>query len=340
MRDEPRISTLPMTAAYFRLILRRFGSSAAKRNALLAGVARQDEKANASPDAQITVRTQLRQLAHLNQIAAAGWGLELGAALDAAAHGPAGTAIVTAASLADAVDVLTRYANVRTPFIDLRASCNGERYVLRVIETCRLGAVRLPVLEMVLLSTQEVLESALGRQLGTAIYTLPPPRPAYWRRYEKVFHAPVTFAGREASVSFPTEWLDWPCPLADALLHRSASRRLEAMRQQIARDFVDTRVEAILEAADDVGLSLVEVAARLRVSTRTLVRRLRKRNTSYRRLIDGHRRRRAIELLLQPELAVAEVAERLGYEDATNFSRACRRWFGKSPRAYRARPRF
>lgn len=195
--------------------------------------------------------------------------------------------------------------------------------------------MRAQVLEMVLLSIQGVVESALGRRMDEAAFTMPAPRPAHWRRCGELFHAPVRFAGDVAAVSLPLAWLDLPCPLADAVVHRSACTRLEAMRQRLAGEFVDARVESVLESGDDAGLSLVEMAARLRLSPRTLVRRLALRQTNYRRLLDDHRRRQAVELLAQPELTVAEVAARLGYEDATNFGRACRRWFGLSPGAFR-----
>ena len=334
MADDPRVLTLPMTAAYFRLILRRFGSSARRRAALLAGTGMGDDDAGA---VEIPVRAQLRQLANLDRVAPPGWGLELGAALDGAAHGPAGAMIVTAPTLGAALDVLARYATVRTPFIDLRARAGRRRYELRVVETCDLGVSRTALLEMVLLSTQWVVESALGRRMREAAFTMPAPRPPHARRFEDFFHAPVTFAGAEAAVSIPAEWLPLPCPLADAAAHRGAGTRLESMRQRLAGDFVDATIEAILDAGDDAGAPLAAMAARLRMSPRTLVRRLRQRATSYRLLVDAHRRRRAVELLLQPGLTVAEIAERLGYEDPTNFGRACRRWFGVSPRAYRDR---
>jgi AraC-like DNA-binding protein len=54
-------------------------------------------------------------------------------------------------------------------------------------------------------------------------------------------------------------------------------------------------------------------------------------------LRDADRRRRAEELLREGVLTVAELAFRLGYQDAGNFSRACRRWFGASPGSLRGK---
>jgi len=331
MRDQTPVLTLPMTAAYYRLILRRFGTTPARRAALVAGARVRDAAS------EIPVRVQLRQLRNLQRLGPTHWGLGVGAALDGSAHGPAGAAIVTAASLGDALDVLVRYAAVRAPFVELRATRAGRRYELELFERVPLGAVRTAMLEMVLLSTQWVVESALGRPMTGAVVTMPAPRPPHWRRYADVFHVPVGFAGGRATLSLPAAWLGLPCPLADPVVHRSACTRLEAMRQRRAAEFVDVEVESLLDAGDDAPPSLPEVARRLRVSSRTLVRKLGTRGASYRRLRDGHRRRRAGALLADTSLTVAEIAERLGYDEPTNFARACRRWFGVSPRAYRAR---
>jgi len=332
MRDEPRVLSLPMTSAYYRLILRRFGSTAGRRAALGRGTGVGDD------DSEITVRAQLRQLANLHALAPAGWGLEVGAALDGVAHGAAGIAIVTAPSLGGAIDILARYATARAPFIDFTRRRQAERFVLEVVEPCPLGPVRAAMLEMVASSVQWVVESALGRPMREAEITFPLPRPTYWRRYERAFHAPVAFAGAVAAISLPVAWLDLACPLADPLVHRDAKARLEALRQRLEGDFMDHRVERMLDLGDDPGLSLGDTARRLRISPRTLVRRLGLRRTSYRALLDGHRRRRAVEMLAQPTLTIAEIAERLGYEEPGNFARACRRWFGASPRAYRTQP--
>ena len=136
-------------------------------------------------------------------------------------------------------------------------------------------------------------------------------------------------------MSLPAEWLALPCPLADPIAHRSTSARLESIRQRLAGDYVDARVEHIFATSDDAGPSLGELAAQLGLSPRTLVRRLEERHTSYRALLDRHRRGRTVELLAQQNLSVAEIADRLGYQEPTNFARACRRWFGMSPKTYR-----
>lgn len=53
-------------------------------------------------------------------------------------------------------------------------------------------------------------------------------------------------------------------------------------------------------------------------------------------LIDAERRRRALLLLRSRELSIQQIGERLGYSDVANFTRAFRRWTGKTPSAYRS----
>jgi AraC-like DNA-binding protein len=329
MPGDSRVAALPMTAAYFRMIVRRFGATPARRAALLDAAVHDDAT-------EISVGVQLAQLEKLHAFARRDWGLELGAALDGVTHGPAGAVAVTAPTLGAALAALARYAPVRTPFIDLEAARTPHGLELRVHPTCRLGAVETAVLEMVLLSIQGVVAAALGRRLDDALFAMPAPRPSHWRRYAEHFHAPVRFDGASASVLVPGGWLDLPCPLADRVAHRDACARLEAQRRRLDGEFVDAAIERLLADGDDAGATLPDVARELRLGTRTLVRRLGARGTSYRALLDAHRRRRATVLLGQHDLGVAEIAQRLGYEDPTNFARACRRWFGLSPRAWRA----
>ncbi len=73
----------------------------------------------------------------------------------------------------------------------------------------------------------------------------------------------------------------------------------------------------------------------MHVSERTLKRKLAADATTYSQLVAEERRALATRLLRSDELSIDEVAARLGYSDATNFTRAFRRWTGMTPRAFR-----
>jgi AraC-like DNA-binding protein len=83
---------------------------------------------------------------------------------------------------------------------------------------------------------------------------------------------------------------------------------------------------------------LEEVAKRLGMSTRTLKRRLADQGTTFSHVLDELRRQRALLLLANRELSINEIAGRLGYTEAANFTRAFRRWTGRTPAAYRNSP--
>jgi AraC-like DNA-binding protein len=72
--------------------------------------------------------------------------------------------------------------------------------------------------------------------------------------------------------------------------------------------------------------SFERVAQNLHISARTLRRKLREENTSFRRLIDELRRDIAIRYLRDTDLTVEDIAESLGFSDAANFQHAFRRW--------------
>jgi AraC-like DNA-binding protein len=150
----------------------------------------------------------------------------------------------------------------------------------------------------------------------------------------------VSFAAEVRALVIPASLLDRPSPFADLALHRVSVLKLEAMAERLkGRRYTAALVEELMASGGQGGRSLDEVAGRLAVSTRTLIRRLRDAGTSYRELRDAHRRKFAMELLSGTSLTAAEVAYRLGYEDASNFGKACLRWFGCSPSVLRKRLR-
>ena len=79
---------------------------------------------------------------------------------------------------------------------------------------------------------------------------------------------------------------------------------------------------------------LAALAAAVSMSERSLRRRLSELGSGYRQLVDGWRAERAAQLVRGGD-SLAEVAHRLGFSDASNFSKAFRRWYGVSPDTFR-----
>lgn len=78
-------------------------------------------------------------------------------------------------------------------------------------------------------------------------------------------------------------------------------------------------------------LSLKAVAARVRMSARTLQRRLKYCGVEFEELLDETRRSEAIRLIREGGHSMTEIAYRVGYSDPAHFTRAFRRWTGMAP---------
>lgn len=81
---------------------------------------------------------------------------------------------------------------------------------------------------------------------------------------------------------------------------------------------------------------LEDAAAHMHMSARNLQRKLAEEGSSMALLIDDVRQHEAMRRLKQTQDSMIAIALDLGFSDASAFSRACKRWFGKSPSDIRA----
>tara|TARA_R110002111_G_scaffold94190_3_gene146192 strand:- start:6406 stop:7341 length:936 start_codon:yes stop_codon:yes gene_type:complete len=77
--------------------------------------------------------------------------------------------------------------------------------------------------------------------------------------------------------------------------------------------------------------TLTAAARHLHMSERTLKRHLQAEGISFRQLLERVRKDRAERLLNQGALSISEIADRLGFSDASTFSQAFKRWTGTAP---------
>ena len=92
----------------------------------------------------------------------------------------------------------------------------------------------------------------------------------------------------------------------------------------------------LIEPALSEGPPRIEaIARRLGMSSRTLQRRLADQHCAYAELVERARRGLATDLLREGRYGLAEIAFLCGYSDQSTFSRAFRRWEGKTPASFR-----
>jgi AraC-like DNA-binding protein len=157
--------------------------------------------------------------------------------------------------------------------------------------------------------------------------------------YEAHFGCRAQLGARQNTIVFATADLDRPFLTHNADLLATVAPQLESeLSQALASKEIREQVKGVLKrllAGQRPGIE--DVARELRVSTRTLQRRLAEDGATFQRLMKEARRELARHYLLHSSLELNETAYLLGYEDAHSFFRAFQDWEGSSPGEWRAR---
>ncbi len=333
MNDREQLWRMP--AAYLKVFLQHADSENLPIAQLLEGTSLQTKELLQS-DQAVSFSETRKVLSNVSGAMGPGWHLSLAPRLTIPSHGPLGFAAVTAPDLRAAVDVLLRFIGIRGPYLRLAGSVEGEEFVIRLYETTNMGDERNALVELAMLAIQSLLERPLGRELQGASIALTYPAPVYWKKLEAVFHPRLVFDANRHALSFPAEWLDEPCVLFDEAMHRYLVTRCEE-ELRLASGILPAEIavrQALLSRPDELP-GLAEIAASQNISTRTLIRRLKRGNTSYQAILEDVRKTMAVDYLLYSGMSVASIAYRLGYQDPSNFGRAFRSWFGVPPGEYR-----
>jgi AraC-like DNA-binding protein len=155
--------------------------------------------------------------------------------------------------------------------------------------------------------------------------------------YERVLQGLVRFNAEHDAIVFPKVALSVPVRSANPellpVLDAQAAKLLAATLSESMA--LPERVRALLRSELEHGSPTAErMAERLRMSERTLRRRLSEHGTSMKEILDELRRELALTMLTEPNVTIEDVALRLGFSDATAFHRAFRRWTGRTPKSF------
>ncbi len=175
-----------------------------------------------------------------------------------------------------------------------------------------------------------------GQQLMPLQASFTYPKPADTSAYEALFGCPLVFGAPRYSLDFSRSVMEAPLATGNAALAQAHDRLAGEYLARFEHSRVTHQARQVLCRLLPQGEpKRLAVAGALRMSTRTLQRRLQEEGNSFQQLLDETRRELALQYLGQPQLTLLEVAYLLGFADPSNFFRAFKRWFGTPPGQYR-----
>ena len=271
--------------------------------------------------------------------------IEYGKRLSISKHGMLGFAAQSSSTLMEAAGLLVQYINTRTGGGDeLELVLGGDHASLRL---CYGGGGVGEALARFHAVTTFVNVESLGRWL-----TGKQEEEVHIEinlAFESVGEIPASvltpglklnFNRRVNEMRLPLGLLTEELPHANPELVSVAQAECEA---EMIRLGVKTDVAAMVRAQirDTHGRlpTIDNVAYGLHMSARTLKRKLHDAGTTYQKIKDSERFRKAIHLLEVTDHSMEKIAEELGYSNASNFNKAFKGWAELSPSEYRQRLR-
>ncbi len=263
------------------------------------------------------------------------FGLRLGEGADPTALGLAGFVLMNAPDVGTALRDLVCFLDLhdRGGIATLKTSGDTTLLGFLIVEP---GVEALEqVHDLSIAVACNVMRSLCGPAWNPAKVLLPHRKPDDARPWKAFFRSPVHFDAGQSAMAFPSSWLRKPVAAANPALHRLLERQAAALRSQAGSGFV-AEVQRVAHGLIAHGAcSATRVAAMLGLHERALNRRLQAAGTTFMKLRDAALYDKSRQLLGFSGMNLAEVAEALGYADATTFIRAFHRWSGQTPAQWR-----
>jgi AraC-like DNA-binding protein len=161
-------------------------------------------------------------------------------------------------------------------------------------------------------------------------------RPAHHAAYRRVFQAPTVFGSDCNALVWDASWWSRRLVSESSYVSRILGHHADRLLGELEKSkSMKGRVKSLLLPRLDGGdTSMAAVAAELGLTRATLRRRLQAESVTFAGLLDELRCEVAIEYLNAGHHSVNQIAYRLGFSDPAPFSRAFKRWTGRSPSAF------
>jgi len=254
-----------------------------------------------------------------------------------ASYGMLGYAMMSCATLQQAIEIALKYYRTGGPLFELAFEFDESGLVISADNVFDLDRPLLTlVTEDLFSSFPLLLELLVGKRVAPVEVDLGYPAPPHQHLYAAAFQCPVVFDAPRSRFVLDTASLALPLAQADADSAVMFERSCRELLNEIERhDSLANELRHLLLSSPGNLPDAATAAAKMRLGERTLRRRLADEGTTFQAILDEVRCRIATDYLVSTHLSTQEIAELLGFSEATNFRRAFLRWTQRSPTSYR-----
>lgn len=267
-------------------------------------------------------------------------GLRMATVQDLSILGPLAMAIEASATVADALDCVSRFMFVHSPALRIAVEPDprGRREVIALTyhKDLRESPYSPQGMELGLGLFHRIAVTLVGEVIGLRSVEFPHQPLSPLQVYTDFFAADVRFGCERGSLRVERSLLDRQFHSADAAIRRVALDYLASHADPETRVATQVR-RALAESLGTADPSIGHVARLFAVHPRTLQRRLAAESTTFEQILDEVRCDLAVRYILTTDLPFAQVAAMTGFSDQSGLSHAVRRWRGVSPRELRRR---
>lgn len=193
----------------------------------------------------------------------------------------------------------------------------GDAHVANLVQLCRI---------------------VYGQELQPVDVTLTLPVPADPEPWTAHYGPVVRFGQKDNSFSISVKDADMPLTGSVPELVAVHEEVIRRYLLKLDRDNILNRIRLkLMDALPSGRVTEDDMAGILNMSKRTLHRRLRQNNETFRSILAQVRQDLAERYVRDPDFSITEIAFLLGYTDTSAFSRAFRAWFGRTPTQARER---
>lgn len=248
-----------------------------------------------------------------------------------------GLAVLCSNNLRDAMQRIVRYGEIITDVARFAIEKQGDCTALLVLPRLAPFAIGYEAVDFGIASIVKLFRMSYPGGVDPVLIEYQRPPVPELAPYTDYYHCEIKFNSDRLALLYRNEDLDKPLPMA--------SNELANYQDRMSADYIARfgNNSIVLKVRDEIvrllpggEVSPQQIADKLNLSLRNLQRKLGDEGTNFKELLSEIRQQLAQEYIQQTYRSFNEIAYLLGFSDHSNFTRAFKRWFDKSPTQYRA----